>query len=209
MRAKRLLLVLLMAAGPLGWAGSLEAQEKPRYGGELIFAVPFDGTNTRTWGGTTFLANAAVGGDKESPSLGIDARTHAIPPATDRLHGELGGVVIDAHTDPAGVGRLEHVDVPDSGLYLPVAVFVARYLGLAFAAAPERLARVPSPTDCRSGKWPSQRIFLDNFANKHVITEPKDWGKVTIYQLDNSNGTSLLNIYKNTIFKMLKEVYPG
>ncbi len=39
---------------------------------EFIFAVPFDGTRTQTWGGTTFLAHAAVGGDMNPADYGID-----------------------------------------------------------------------------------------------------------------------------------------
>jgi starch-binding outer membrane protein, SusD/RagB family len=35
---------------------------------EIIFAVPFDGMNTRTWGGTTFIVNAAIGGNHMVPS---------------------------------------------------------------------------------------------------------------------------------------------
>jgi hypothetical protein len=40
---------------------------------EVIFPVVFDGIHTRTWGGTTFIIHAAVGGSKMSPAaFGID-----------------------------------------------------------------------------------------------------------------------------------------
>jgi hypothetical protein len=43
---------------------------------EFIFAVPFDGTRTQTWGGTTFLVHGAVGDpnitDMEPSDYGID-----------------------------------------------------------------------------------------------------------------------------------------
>lgn len=39
---------------------------------EIIFPVPFDGAHTRTWGGMTFLAHAAVGGDMNAGSYGLD-----------------------------------------------------------------------------------------------------------------------------------------
>ncbi|HKP77342.1 MAG TPA: RagB/SusD family nutrient uptake outer membrane protein [Longimicrobiaceae bacterium] len=39
---------------------------------ELIFAVPYDGKNTRTWGGMTFLVHAAVGGSMNASNYGID-----------------------------------------------------------------------------------------------------------------------------------------
>lgn len=38
---------------------------------EFIFAVAFDGTRTQTWGGTTFLVHAAVGGNMNAASYGI------------------------------------------------------------------------------------------------------------------------------------------
>jgi starch-binding outer membrane protein, SusD/RagB family len=40
---------------------------------EIIFPVPFDGVRTRTWGGTTFLVNAAIGGSM-SPATTAAAR---------------------------------------------------------------------------------------------------------------------------------------
>lgn len=39
---------------------------------EFIFATAFDGTKTRTWGGTTFLVHAPVGGDMNVNDFGID-----------------------------------------------------------------------------------------------------------------------------------------
>jgi starch-binding outer membrane protein, SusD/RagB family len=39
---------------------------------ELIFTVNFDGKNTQTWGGMTFLVHAAVGGSMDITEFGID-----------------------------------------------------------------------------------------------------------------------------------------
>ena len=39
---------------------------------EIIFAIPFDGVRTQTWGGTTYLVHAAVGGSMSATSYGID-----------------------------------------------------------------------------------------------------------------------------------------
>ncbi|HEV3049279.1 MAG TPA: RagB/SusD family nutrient uptake outer membrane protein [Longimicrobium sp.] len=39
---------------------------------EMIFAVPFDGRNTRTYGGTTFLIHASVGNQMNASDYGID-----------------------------------------------------------------------------------------------------------------------------------------
>ena len=39
---------------------------------EIIFPVRYDGVSTRTWGGTTFIIHAAVGGDMDPNEFGID-----------------------------------------------------------------------------------------------------------------------------------------
>ena len=39
---------------------------------EFIFAINFDGINSRTYGGTTFLVHAAVGGDMNAAEFGIN-----------------------------------------------------------------------------------------------------------------------------------------
>jgi hypothetical protein len=39
---------------------------------EVIFPVAFDGLSTQTWGGTTFIIHAAVGGDMSPGDYGID-----------------------------------------------------------------------------------------------------------------------------------------
>lgn len=39
---------------------------------EMIFTATFDGVKTRTWGGTTFLVHAPVGGDMNVNDFGID-----------------------------------------------------------------------------------------------------------------------------------------
>jgi len=39
---------------------------------EVIFPVAFDGAFTKTWGGTTFLVHAGVGGDMNPEEFGID-----------------------------------------------------------------------------------------------------------------------------------------
>lgn len=38
---------------------------------EIIFPIAFDGENTKTWGGTTFIINAAVGGNMSPAEFGI------------------------------------------------------------------------------------------------------------------------------------------
>lgn len=42
------------------------------FSNEVIFSVNFDGLQTRTWGGTTFIIHAAVGGTMNPADFGID-----------------------------------------------------------------------------------------------------------------------------------------
>jgi starch-binding outer membrane protein, SusD/RagB family len=39
---------------------------------ETIFAIPYDGIHSRTWGGTTFLAHAGCGGSMAAADYGLD-----------------------------------------------------------------------------------------------------------------------------------------
>lgn len=39
----------------------------------IIFPITFDGINTRTWGGTTFVVNAAIGGSMDPADSGVTA----------------------------------------------------------------------------------------------------------------------------------------
>jgi hypothetical protein len=39
---------------------------------EFIFAIPYDGLRTKTWGGTTFLAHAGCGGSMNAADFGLD-----------------------------------------------------------------------------------------------------------------------------------------
>jgi len=39
---------------------------------ELIFTIPFDGVNTATWGGTTILVHAAIGGSMDPGDWGVN-----------------------------------------------------------------------------------------------------------------------------------------
>ena len=38
---------------------------------EILFAIPFDGANTQTWGGMTYLVHAALGGDMDPADYGV------------------------------------------------------------------------------------------------------------------------------------------
>lgn len=61
---------------------------------EIIFAVPFDGEKTQTWGGTTFITHASVGGSMSAASYGIDGGWWGLrvtPQAVEYYEGGPGG----------------------------------------------------------------------------------------------------------------------
>lgn len=69
----------------------------------LIFAIPFDGVNTQTWGGTTFIAHAAVGGSMNAAEFGLDggwAGHRTTPQFADKF--ELIGTAGEQVDNPAG-----------------------------------------------------------------------------------------------------------
>jgi hypothetical protein len=41
--------------------------------GEVIFPIAFDGISTQTWGGTTFIIRAAIGGTMNPPDFGVES----------------------------------------------------------------------------------------------------------------------------------------
>jgi hypothetical protein len=55
---------------------------------EIIFSVPFDGTHTRTYGGTTYLVHAEVGDNMDPAAAGIDGGWYGLrlrPETVDRF----------------------------------------------------------------------------------------------------------------------------
>lgn len=61
---------------------------------EIIFPVPFDGQRTRTWGGTTFLVNAAIGGSMDPGNYGSGEAWWGLrvtPQLVGKYQGGVGG----------------------------------------------------------------------------------------------------------------------
>jgi len=60
---------------------------------EVIFPIAFDGIHTKTWGGTTFIIHAAVGGEMTPADYGIDggwAGTRTTSALVDKFPDETG-----------------------------------------------------------------------------------------------------------------------
>lgn len=55
----------------------------------------------------------------------------------------------------------------------------------------------------------NQKDFLDKLAIQLHIKEPKEWGSVTKKQVINLGGKTLLWNYEDSIWKTLRNVYPG
>lgn len=65
--------------------------------GEIIFPIAFDGVNTRTWGGTTFIIRAGIGGSMDPTARGV-ASGWAGTRTTKEFYGlfpEGGGLVVE------------------------------------------------------------------------------------------------------------------
>lgn len=41
------------------------------------------------------------------------------------------------------------------------------------------------------------------------IKKPEDWGKITNYQFIERGGGTLLSLYENSMFRMLRSSFPG
>lgn len=54
-----------------------------------------------------------------------------------------------------------------------------------------------------------ERKFLQVLAQKMHITSPKEWGRVTYQIINDNGGVTLLSHYKGSIFRMLKDMFPG
>lgn len=44
---------------------------------------------------------------------------------------------------------------------------------------------------------------------KFNIRDPSDWGKVTLRDIRNSGGSSILSVYEDSLFTCLQANYPG
>lgn len=55
----------------------------------------------------------------------------------------------------------------------------------------------------------NQRQFLTSIASKYQIKSPKEWGKLTFNDLEDSGCSGLLKKHGNSIMKMLQSLFPG
>ena len=62
---------------------------------EIIFPIAFDGVRTRTWGGTTFIIRAGIGGNMDPQESGVNSGWGGVrttPQLVDKF-GDIGGIV--------------------------------------------------------------------------------------------------------------------
>lgn len=65
---------------------------------EIIFPVNFDGINTRTWGGMTFIIRAGIGGSMNPVSSGVVSGwggTRSTPQLVEKFPADLTGILVD------------------------------------------------------------------------------------------------------------------
>lgn len=71
---------------------------------------------------------------------------------------------------------------------------------------------LPKLTLKRSNYWgdiKNQRNFLESYAKKFNIRVPEDWGKVKTTHVIENGGNNILSLYKNSLLRTLKFVFPG
>jgi len=81
---------------------------------EIIFPIAFDGINTQTWGGTTFIIRAGIGGDLDPADSGVKngwQGTRTTRQIVEKF-GEIGGVITDF------LPRTSHPQVYIPGAYM-------------------------------------------------------------------------------------------
>ena len=115
------------------------ADLQPGLGGEL-------GQLGLPQSGPVAVGAAAVGADQQPSRVRVGVLADGVPPAADGLNGELRGVVVGAHVDPAGVGR-HVVDAVRDGLAEVLVGEVVHVDLLGLAAGPPFPATVLVPPD--------------------------------------------------------------
>ncbi len=63
---------------------------------EIIFPITFDGVHTRTWGGTTFIIHAAIGGKMDPFEYGVNSGWYGTRTTKQfvGLYSDLGGIIV-------------------------------------------------------------------------------------------------------------------
>lgn len=55
----------------------------------------------------------------------------------------------------------------------------------------------------------NRKLFLEKVARNFDVKEPRDWGRVTIQNIHELGGTSLLSYYNGSLFSCLQVIYQG
>lgn len=55
----------------------------------------------------------------------------------------------------------------------------------------------------------NRKKLFEELQSKLGIQEPRDWGKISIQDIKNAGGASILSYYNNSLFKCLKSTYLG
>lgn len=55
----------------------------------------------------------------------------------------------------------------------------------------------------------NQRQFLKQIARDFDVCTPGDWGKIPVQKVIDKGGSFLVNHYNGSLYKALKELFPG
>jgi len=147
---------------------------------EIIFPIVFDGVNSRTWGGTTFIIRAGIGGTMDPSASGVLSGwggTRATQQLVDKF-GEIGGLVVESNRGNTSSypkiytpGSFQEFDYSDTDNALSSVNQDDIYEGHKYFPDQENLLRVttiPSPSAPSFGDNNDDGI-LDQFGSDIVI----------------------------------------
>lgn len=65
------------------------------------------------------------------------------------------------------------------------------------------------PTKTRWEDIRNRRTFFETFAKSHGVLIPKDWGKISVREVQRAKGWGLLKKYEGSLLKALQASFPG
>ncbi len=150
---------------------------------EIIFPIAFDGVNTRTWGGMTFIIRAAIGGLMDPLDSGVSGGWGGVRTTKQLVNnfGDIGGVII---TPSMGntvqypkiytPGSFQGYDYSDTNNALSSVDSDMRYEGYKYFPDPNgtfRIATIPSESAPYFGDNDGDGT-LEQFGDDILVAEP-------------------------------------
>ncbi len=166
---------------------------------EIIFPIVFDGIDSRTWGGTTFIVRAGIGGSMNPAESGVNTGwggTRTTPQLVEKF-GKLGGLIYEANEGNTQSyakiytpGSFQGFDFSDTNNALSSVNNDKIYEGHKYfpeANTAIRITQIPSESAPYFGDNNDDGI-LDQFGEDIIIDEPG----LYYFQVDLNENTYLI-----------------